>query len=140
MASEQYCALVFEDHTFHYEQASRKLGKDRDRRVYEGELAQADWDALTGILESSELRSLDVVPSAPPLVVEDAHTFTISVSRGAKFQNMEFLNNSGRKPYEAQLRPLLRWWKAFRRRRMPEMKAQPDSRCSLDNPQSIYAH
>ena len=140
MASEQYCALVFDDHTYHYERASRKLGKDRDRKVFEGELVKADWDALTGILDSPELKNLDVPLTAPPVVVEDAHPFVISISRGAKFQNMEFFNNSGRKPYDSQLKSLMHWWKSFRGSRMQESKAQADSRCSLDGPQGIYAH
>jgi len=140
MASEQYCALVFDDHTFHYERASLKLGKDRDRRVFEGELVKADWDELTGVLDGSQFRDLTVPPTAPPVVVEDAHTFTISVSRGSKFQNMEFFDNSSRKPYESQLKPLMHWWKAFRGSRMQESRVQPDARCSLDNSQAIYAH
>src|SRR5947209_5526755 len=60
MASEHYCTLVFDDRHFHYEKASRKMGQDRDRKVYEGELSQADWDALTGILDSKEFRELNV--------------------------------------------------------------------------------
>ena len=140
MASEQHCALVFDDHTFHYERASLKLGKDRDRRVYEGEIVKADWNELTGALDGAQFRDLDVAPTAPPVVVEDAHTFTISVNRGSKFQNMEFFDNSGRKPYESQLKPLMHWWKSFRGSRMEESKAPPDARCSLDNAQAIYAH
>lgn len=140
MASEQYCALVFDDHTFHYERASLKLGKDRARHVYEGEVVRADWDELTGVLDGSQFRDLNVAPTAPPVIVEDAHTFTISVGRGSQFQNMEFFDNSSRKPYESQLKPLMHWWKVFRGSRMQESKAQPDSRCSLDNSQAVYAH
>jgi hypothetical protein len=139
MASEQYCTLVFADRHFHYEKASRKMGQDRDRKVYEGELSQSDWDALTGILDSKEFRELNVPPEVPPLVIEDAHTFTISVARGSKFQNMEFLDNKSRKPYEVQLKPLLRWWKSFRGSRMAESKAPPDAKCSLDSTHGVYS-
>jgi hypothetical protein len=139
MASEQYCTLVFADRHFHYEKASRKMGQDRDRKVYEGQLSQADWDALTGILDRKEFRELNVPPEVPPLVMEDVHTFTISVARGSKFQNMEFLDNKSRKPYDSQLKPLLQWWKSVRRERMVESKALPDARCSLNNTRGVYS-
>lgn len=139
MASEQYCMLVFADRHYHSEKANRKTGKDRDRKVYEGELSEADWNALTGILENKDLRDLNVIQSVPPLVIEDAHTFTISVARDAKFQNMEFLDNKSRKPYEAQLKPLLSWWKSFRGGHKIESKAPPDSRCSLDSTHAIFS-
>jgi len=58
---------------------------------------------------------------------------TISVAREAKYQNMEFLDNKSRKPYESQLKPLLGWWKAFRGGHMAESSAPPDSRCSLNS-------
>jgi hypothetical protein len=139
LASEQYCTLVFEDRHFHYEKASRKMGKDRDRKVYEGELSQADWDALTGILDSKEFRELNVPQGVPPLVIEDAHSFSISVARGNKFQNMEFLDNKSRKPYDSQLKPLLQWWKSVRRERMVESKVVPDARCSLDSTHGVFS-
>jgi len=71
--------------------------------------------------------------------MEDVHTFTISVARGSKFQNMEFLDNKSRKPYESQLKPLLRWWKSFRGGRMVESKARPDEKCSLDSTHGVYS-
>jgi hypothetical protein len=139
MASEQYCTLVFEDRHFHYEKASRKMGKDRDRKVYEGELSQADWEALTGILDSKDFRELNVPQGVPPLVIEDTHSFSISVARGNKFQNMEFLDNKSRKPYDSQLKPLLQWWKSVRHERMVESKAAPDARCSLDSTHGVFS-
>jgi hypothetical protein len=139
MASEQYCTLVFADRRYHYEKASRKLGKDRDRKVYEGELSQADWDALAGILDSKEFRELNIPQGVPPLVIEDAHVFTISVARGSKFQNMEFLDNKSRKPYASQLNPLLQWWKSFRKERMVQSEAPPDPKCSLDSTHAVFS-
>jgi len=140
MASEQYCTLIFSDRHFHSERATRKLGKDRDRKVYEGALSEADWNALTGVLDSKEFRALDVPQGVPPLVIQDAHTITISVARDTKFQNMEFLTNGSRRPYEAQVSPLLKWWKSFRSGRRAESSAPPDGRCSLDNTHAVFAH
>jgi hypothetical protein len=140
MASEHYCTLVFEDRHFHYEKASRKMGQDTERKVYEGELSQADWDVLTGILDSKEFQELKVPQGVPPLIIEDAHTFTISVARGSKFQNMEFLDNKSRKPFDSQLKPLLQWWKSVRHERTVESKALPDARCSLDSTHAVFSH
>ena len=139
MASVQYCTLVFDDHHFHTEKANRKMGKDRDRKVYEGQLSDADWSALGGILEDKGLRELQLPQSMPPLIVEDAHTVTISVARDAKYQNMEFLDNKSRKPYESQLKPLLEWWKSLRSGRMAESKAAPDPKCSLDSTHAVFS-
>jgi hypothetical protein len=139
MASEQYCTLVFADRHFHSEKANRKTGKDRDRKVYEGQLSEADWNELGGIIESKEFRDLNVPQGVPPLVIEDAHTFTISVARDTKYQNMEFLNNRSRKPYDSQLKPLLGWWKSFRGGHLTESSAPPDSRCSLDSTHAVFS-
>jgi hypothetical protein len=139
MASEQYCTLVFADRHFHSEKATRKLGKDRERRVYEGVLSEADWNALAGILDSKEFRELNIPQSVSPLVIRDAHTVTISVARDANFQNMEFLDNKSRKPYEVQLNPLLKWWKSFRSGHNAESKNAPDANCSLDSTHALFS-
>src|SRR5215813_4051745 len=97
MASEQYCTLVFASRRFHFEKADRKVGKDRDRKVYEGELPEADWNALENILDNKDLRELKVSQDVMPMVVEDAHTYAISVDRNGTYQNMEFLNSKSRK-------------------------------------------
>ncbi|HWY19809.1 MAG TPA: hypothetical protein VNX26_01240 [Candidatus Acidoferrum sp.] len=139
MASEQYCTVVFADRRFHSERASRRRGKDTDRRVYEGVLSEADWNTLSGIIDSEGFRALNVPRDVPPLVMQDAHAITISVARDAKFQNMEFLDNKSRKPYESQLKPLLQWWKSFRGERVAESKAAPDARCALDSTHAVFS-
>jgi hypothetical protein len=139
MASEQYCTLVFADHRFHSEKATRKLGKDRERKVYEGQLTDGDWNTLGEILESKDFRELDVPQGIPPLVIQDAHTITISVARDTKYQNMEFLDNKSRKPYESQLKPLLGWWKTFRGGHIVESKADPSPQCSLDSTHPVFS-
>jgi hypothetical protein len=139
MASEQYCTVVFADRHFHSEKASRSRGKDRERKVYEGELSETDWNALGGIIDSDGFRALNVPQGVPPLVVQDTHSVTISVARGAKFQNMEFLDNKSRKPYDSQLKPLLQWWKSFRGERPAESKAGPDARCALDSTHAVFS-
>jgi hypothetical protein len=140
MATEQYCTLVFADRHFHAEKANRKMGKDRDRKIYEGQLSEADWNALEGILDSKQFRELNVPLTLPPLVIEDMHAYTISVARESKFQNMEFLNNKSRKPYESQLKPLLQWWKTLRSAQMPGSNAPPDSRCLLDKTHALFSY
>jgi hypothetical protein len=139
MAAEQFCTVVFADRHFHTEKASRSRGKDTDRKVFEGTLSEADWNALGGILDSDSFRALNVPQGVPPLVIQNAHTVTISVARDAKFQNMEFLDNQSRKPYDAQLKPLLQWWKSFRGSRQPESHAAPDARCSLDSTHAVFS-
>src|SRR5215469_7127196 len=67
MASEQYCALVFVDRRFHYEKASRNVGRDREREIYEGQLSQTDFDTLMSILDSKDFRDLNVPQEAAPV-------------------------------------------------------------------------
>lgn len=138
MQSQQYCALVFEDHRFHYEKASRRHGRDLDRRIYEGELSETDWNTLFAALNTNEFRDLKVSGGVPPLVMQESHVFTISVARQGKFQSMEFLDNKSRKPYESQLKPLLQWWKSFRGEHMAGAEAV-DPRCSPDNAHAVYS-
>jgi hypothetical protein len=140
MSSEQYCMLVFADRRFHAEKATSHLGKDRDRTVYEGQLTEAEWNALGEILDRKEFRSIIVQHTVAPLVVENAHSYTISVARDENFQNMEFLDNKSRRPYEPQLKPLLEWWKSMRSRRMASSQAPPDSKCALDSSHGVFAY
>jgi hypothetical protein len=132
MSNQQYCMLVFADRHFHAEKAVRKLGRDQERQINEGVLPEIDWNALDGILDNEDFRKIHVHPNTSPLVVEDAHAYIVSVARDKTFQNMEFLDNKSRKPYESQVKPLLQWWKSVRSRRMVATGAQ-DSRCAADN-------
>jgi hypothetical protein len=136
--SEQYCMLVFDDHHFHVEKAHRARGKDRERKVYEGRLSDADWDTLTAIIDSQQFRELHVPPSEPILVVHDSHPYSIGVARQQGFQNMEFLTKESLKPYQSEMKPLLRWWKSARDVRTLESGAPVDSRCSLSDAGAIF--
>jgi len=138
LSSEQHCMLVFDDHQFHAELAHRKRGKDEDREVYQGQLSDADWNALNAILDSKQFRDLHVQRSVQALVVQDPHPYTISVSREGGFQNMEFLTKESLKPYESQLKPLLQWWKSSRNFHMDASNAAADSRCSLSDTNGIF--
>lgn len=131
LGSDQYCMLIFDDHSFHAERAYRKRGKDEARKVYEGQLPDADWNALTAILDAKPFRDLHVPPPRQALVIQDVHPYTISVLRQDGFQNMEFLNKEGLKPYESEVKPLLEWWKATRKLQTAESTADVDSRCAL---------
>lgn len=140
MSSEHYCMLVFSDRSFHAEKASRSSGKDRERKIYEGTLSEADWNALDGILESDGLRKLNVPPGYVPLAIQGAHFFTISVRREKGFQNMEFMDDNSRKPYDSQLKPLFQWWKSTRSQRMTPSEAPADSRCGLDSSHGVFSY
>jgi len=139
LSALQYCALVFTDHHFHLEKATLQHGKDSERKIYEGEISEADWSALNLIIDSKEFQELKVSPSIAPLVMQDTHPYTISVARDGNFQNLEFLNGKSLKPYEPQIKPLLQWWKSFRGRRMPESNAPADPRCTLDNSHAVIS-
>lgn len=138
MQSQQYCGVIFEDRRFHYEKASRRNGRDIRRKIYEGDLSESDWNTLTETLDNKELRGINVLREVPPLVIQDSHPYMISIARENRFQNIEFLDNRALKPYEPQLKPLLRWWKAFRKSPMVESNAAPDARCSTDNTHAVY--
>lgn len=139
MSTDQYCTLVFSDHHFHSEKASRYHGKDTDRKVFEGELTDAEWNSLNGILDNPDFRDLKVPQGVAPLIVQDSHPYTISVARAGNYQNMEFLDSKSLQPYQTQVKPLLQWWKALRAHRLSESKAPVNDRCSLDSTHGIIA-
>ena len=139
MSAPQYCTLVFSDRRFHSEKADIKQGRDTDRKVYEGQLSDADWNALLAVIDSQSFRDLKVPQTVPPLVMQDTHPYTISVAREKNFQNMEFLDNKSLKPYEAQVKPLLQWWKALRGQHTSVSSATPDKRCALDSTHAIFS-
>ena len=139
MSAPQYCTLVYSDHRFHSEKADIKHGHDSNRTVYEGQLSDADWNALVALIDSQGFRDLNVPRIVPPLIMQDTHPYTISVARGNDFQNMEFLDAKSLKPYESQIKPLLKWWKSVRNRRTPESKALPDRQCALDSSNAVYS-
>jgi hypothetical protein len=141
LASEQYCMLVFDDHRFHAETAHRSSGgRDQRRTVYEGQLSDGEWNALTAIVDSEKFRELRVPASTPALVIHEPHPYTISVARDKGFQNMEFLTKESLKPYEPEVKPLLRWWKSWRGTPMHEAEAPPDGRCSLTNENAVFSN
>ena len=139
MSAPQYCTLVFNDHHFHSEKADIKHGHDTDRRAYEGQVSDADWKALVAIIDNPAFRDLKIPQTVPPPVMQDTHPYTISVARDNNFQNMEFLDSKSLKPYEAQVKPLLQWWKSFRGQRMSVSTAAPDARCTLDSTHAVFA-
>jgi hypothetical protein len=139
LSADQYCTLVFTDHHFHSEKASRHHGKDTDRKIYEGELSDVEWNALGAIVDSKEFRELKVPQSVAPLVMQDTHPYNISVARDGNFQNMEFLDGKSLKPYEPQIKPLLQWWKSLRGRRMAESKTPANESCSLDSSHAVFS-
>ncbi len=138
LSSAQYCMLVFDDHNFHAEKAYSTNGKDRKRSVYQGRLSDAEWNALTAILDAKPFRDLYVPPSAPTLVTEGLHPYAISVARQKGFQNMEFMSKESLKPYRAKLKPLLEWWKSARSQSLPQSNAAVDSRCALSHPGAVF--
>ena len=140
MASEHYCMLVFADRSFHAEKARRKTGQDQERKTFEGKLSDADWNALDGILEGDGFRQLKVPSDYVPLAIQEAHVYTISVRREKGFQNMEFMNDNSRKPYDSQLKPLFQWWKSVRSRRVAASESPADSRCKLDSSRGVVAY
>lgn len=139
MSAPQYCTLIFADHRFHSERADIKGGNAVNRKIYEGQLSDSDWNALLAIIDSKEFRELKVPQTVPPLVMQDTHPYTISVQRDKNFQNMEFLDNKSMKPFEAQIRPLLQWWKGVRGQRLPESSAPANPQCALDSTHGVYA-
>jgi hypothetical protein len=132
MASEQRCALIFSDRRFHLERANRRRGQDVSRKVYEGELSASEWNTLSEILDDKEFRELAMPTAMSSPVVEDLHVIAISVWRDGKFQNLEYLNNRSRKPYDPTLRPLLQWWKNLGGRKMTQSQAPVDTHCALE--------
>ena|SRR5258708_4564038 len=139
LSAPQYCTLVFNDRHFHSERADIKQGRDSNRKVYEGQLSDADWNALLAVIDSKEFSDLKIPAYVPPLVMQDTHPYTISVARNNNFQNMEFLDAKSLKPYEPQVKPLLQWWKAMRGRHTPESSSSADTRCALDKTHAVFS-
>lgn len=139
MVSDHRCTLIFPDRRFHHEVATLKHGREFSRKVYEGELSEGSWNELAGVLEDKRFKGLAVPRTLSPAVMEDSHVYTISVARDGKFQNMEFLNDKGRKPYDAELKPLLQWWKSFTHQHLTESQAAADSQCSLNAASAVFS-
>jgi hypothetical protein len=131
--------LVFNDHSYHAEKADIKHGADVDRKALQGQLSDVDWNALIAIVDSKEFSDLNIPRTVPPPVMQDTHPYTIGVARGANFQNMEFLDGKSLKPYEAQIKPLLQWWKSVRGKHSNESSTVTDPRCALDSAHGIVA-
>src|SRR5260370_14056338 len=85
LSAAQYCTLVYTDHRFHSEKASRHHGKDTDRKVYEGELSEAQCNALCGILYTQEFHERQVPRTVPPFDVQDYHPCTLIASPAHNF-------------------------------------------------------
>ncbi len=139
MSADHYCTVVFSDHRFHSEKAVLHHGKDLDRKVFEGELSEEQWNGLASILDNKDLRELKIPPYVPPLVMQETHPYSISIARDGHFQNFEFMDGKSLKPYQSQLKPLLQWWKTVRRQKMEPSNAPKSERCLLDNGRAVFA-
>jgi hypothetical protein len=139
LAAPQFCTVIYADRSFHSEKADIKQGNAVNRKVYEGQVSESDWNALIAIVDGKNFQDMKVPQSVPPLVMQDSHPYTISVARPKGFQNMEFMDNKSLKPYEPQIKPLLQWWKSFRGKNTTESSAGPDPQCALDRSHSVFA-
>src|SRR5712671_577077 len=87
MSAPQYCTLVFANRRFHSEKADIKQGRDTDRKIYEGQLSDNDWNALVAVIDSPGFRDLKVpqtvrrwsckIPTLTPSALRETRTSRI---------------------------------------------------------------
>jgi hypothetical protein len=137
MAAEQRCVVVAPDRKFHFEHANRKQGRDLTRKVYEGELSPAEWDAFLRMIEAKDFRELKVQPQMRSPIVENLDLVQISAWRDKGYQNLEFLDKKARAPYEATLKPVLAWWKEFSSRKLNASSAAASKYCAMESNDNV---
>lgn len=130
MVSEETCAIVYLDGSYHSERIGRKINERPTVDVYEGLLKAADLSQLHALLEAKEFQELkSPEPPTRGLVIEDLHLLQITVPRARGVQDVQYLTRASRKGDEPILKPLLKWWKGFRAHLSSPVKNGTRNRC-----------
>jgi hypothetical protein len=101
---DQVCVLLRRDGQFHFE-----VEKGDHTKVFEGSLSKEKLDAVETLIDDPVLRQLTEKQIAAPkgeIMLDELH---VDIFRGDRWQDLFFVDDSSRRPFEHSIAPLVRW-------------------------------
>ncbi|HEV7219096.1 MAG TPA: hypothetical protein VGN39_09500 [Terriglobales bacterium] len=105
---DQVCVLLRQDGQFHLEHE-----KGSRTRVFEGALSDAKMQEVQTWINDPTLRQLtekQIVPPTGAIMLDELH---VDIFRGDRWQDLFFVDDSSRRPFEHSIAPLVRWLQAL---------------------------
>ncbi len=105
---DQVCVLLLRDGQFHLE-----VEKGSRTKVFEGGLSESKMQEVQTLINEPVLRQLSekqIVPPTGAIMLDELH---VDVFRGDKWQDLFFVDDSSRRPFEHSIVPLVRWLRAL---------------------------
>ena len=105
---DQVCVLLLRDGQFHLE-----VEKGDHTKVFEGSLSQTKMQEVQTLINDPALRQLtekQIVPPTGAIMLDELH---VDIFRGDKWQDLFFVDDSSRRPFEHSIAPLVRWLRAL---------------------------
>lgn len=105
---DQVCVLLRRDGQFHLE-----VEKRNRTRVFEGALSEAKMQELQTLINDPTLRQLtekQIVAPTGAIMLDELH---VDIFRGDHWQDLFFVDDSSRQPFEHSIAPLVRWLRAL---------------------------
>ncbi len=115
---DQVCVLLLRDGQFHLE-----VEKGSRIRVFEGGLSGAKMQEVQTLINDPVLRQLtekQIVPPKGTIMLDELH---VNVFRGDHWQDLFFVDDSSRRPFERSIAPLVRWLQALPKEPHKEISA-----------------
>jgi hypothetical protein len=115
---DQVCVLLLRDGQFHFE-----VEKGNRIRVFEGSLSDAKMQEVQTLINEPVLRQLtekQIVPPKGTIMLDELH---VDIFRGDRWQDLFFVDDSSRRPFEHSIAPLVRWLQALPKEPHKEINA-----------------
>ena len=109
-SDDSRCLVVFGDGSYH---AEKIHGKRTD--VFEGALDSGRMSQVDGLINTDAMKQIQHEHLASARYIESPDIVSVDVNRGEDLQQMRFANKADRKPYAAQLEPLLQWFESIQK-------------------------
>lgn len=123
---DQVCVLLNRDGQFHLE-----IEKGNRSRVFEGTLPDAKMQEVQTLINDPVLRQLtekQIVPPKGTIMLDELH---VDIFRGDHWQDLFFVDDSSRRPFEHSIAPLVRWLQALPKEPHKEISDMGKNDCQL---------
>lgn len=127
------CILIHPDGSFHREHQQMDTAGVNWTDIYEGKLSQPQLDGLVAAVDTAEFKTIAATtPMGGLRHVKADESLIVNIFRGMSSQAFALMDSAERKPHEQTVKPLLTWWKAIERQKLPKLKGAKPTGCSYD--------
>jgi hypothetical protein len=129
--------LVYPDGRYRLEKSFQNTS-DRSiyGKVYLDTLPEPKINELQANLDDDKLQKINTGPLRSGGIIRDMDPFIVSIPREHEVQNIAFMNDTERRPFDKELKPLQAWLKETQKRKVPVDKNEKTNNCAA--PRVMY--